>query len=130
VTKDNSDFRPPDSSLTPRQALKTTAFYQLWFIYLFNGQGIQFVSGLYKVNSCIVLTPLVQGSPCFFNFKHILLFNKKQLDRTQVSQLRNVFTMLDTQTYWRLIIQHCILKHACRFNTSIKNSIRVGAVWW
>jgi hypothetical protein len=24
-------------------------------------------------------------------FKHILLFNKKQLDRTQVSQLRNVF---------------------------------------
>ena len=25
-------------------------------------------------------------------FKHILLFNKKQLDRTQVSQLRNVFS--------------------------------------
>ena len=24
--------------------------------------------------------------------KHILLFNKKQLDRTQVSQLRNVFS--------------------------------------
>jgi hypothetical protein len=27
-----------------------------------------------------------------FYFKHILLFNKKQLDRTQVSQLRNVFS--------------------------------------
>ena len=26
-------------------------------------------------------------------FKHILLFNKKQLDRTQVSQLRNVFSI-------------------------------------
>jgi hypothetical protein len=25
-------------------------------------------------------------------FKHILLFNKKQLDRTKVSQLRNVFS--------------------------------------
>ena len=28
----------------------------------------------------------------FIYFKHILLFNKKQLDRTQVSQLRNVFS--------------------------------------
>jgi hypothetical protein len=27
-----------------------------------------------------------------YYFKHILLFNKKQLDRTQVSQLRNVFS--------------------------------------
>ena len=43
-------------------------------------------------------------SPCtFFSFlwilkmnyfKHILLFNNKQLDRTQVSQLRNVFSMI------------------------------------
>ena len=28
-------------------------------------------------------------------FKHILLFNKKQLDRTQVSQLRNGGAKLD-----------------------------------
>ena len=27
-----------------------------------------------------------------FYFKHMLLLNKKQLDRTQVSQLRNVFS--------------------------------------
>ena len=29
---------------------------------------------------------------CFHYFKHILLFNKKQLVRTQDSQLRNVFS--------------------------------------
>jgi hypothetical protein len=29
-----------------------------------------------------------------YYFKHILLFNNKQLDRTQVSQLRNVFSKI------------------------------------
>lgn len=35
-------------SLSPTQVLKTKSFYILWFLYLFNGQGIQFVSTLYK----------------------------------------------------------------------------------
>ncbi|XP_071165053.1 apicoplast pyruvate carrier 1-like isoform X1 [Mytilus edulis] len=41
----NTESEP---NFTWREAITKTAFYQLWFIYLFNGQGIQFVSGLYK----------------------------------------------------------------------------------
>jgi hypothetical protein len=31
-----------------------------------------------------------------YYFKYILLFNKKQMDRTQVSQLRNDFSKINT----------------------------------
>ncbi|XP_033733057.1 oxalate:formate antiporter-like isoform X2 [Pecten maximus] len=37
-----------NTDLAPRQVLKKKAFYMLWFLYLFNGQGIQFISSLYK----------------------------------------------------------------------------------
>lgn len=53
VTDDEAQYNAvqspdEDKSMTPRQALQEKTFYQLWFIFLFNGQGIQFVSGLYK----------------------------------------------------------------------------------
>ncbi|XP_071085863.1 apicoplast pyruvate carrier 1-like isoform X2 [Haliotis cracherodii] len=34
--------------LNPKQVLKHRAFYILWFIFLFNGQGVVFFSSLYK----------------------------------------------------------------------------------
>ncbi|XP_069119495.1 oxalate:formate antiporter-like isoform X2 [Argopecten irradians] len=37
-----------DTDLSPREVLKTKAFYMLWLLYLLNGQGIQFISALYK----------------------------------------------------------------------------------
>ncbi|XP_060077328.1 uncharacterized protein LOC132556890 [Ylistrum balloti] len=40
------DVRDTDS--TPGQVLQRKSFYMLWFLYLFNGQGIQFISSLYK----------------------------------------------------------------------------------
>jgi len=39
-----------------------------------------------------------------YYFKHILLFNNKQLDRTQVSQLRKVFSKSFSSLYWK----HCL----------------------
>jgi hypothetical protein len=36
----------------------------------------------------------VQQLQNYYFIKHILLFNNKQLDRTQVSQLRNVFSKI------------------------------------
>ncbi|XP_046342150.1 oxalate:formate antiporter-like [Haliotis rufescens] len=35
-------------SLRPLQVLKTRAFYTLWLCFLFNGQGVVFLSSLYK----------------------------------------------------------------------------------
>ena len=40
----------------------------------------------------IIIIPIILYLTFVFSFKHMLLFNKKQLDRTQVSQLRNVFS--------------------------------------
>ncbi|KAK7485499.1 hypothetical protein BaRGS_00023309, partial [Batillaria attramentaria] len=37
-----------DRALIPKEILKTRGFYQLWFIFLFNGQGVTFISSLYK----------------------------------------------------------------------------------
>ena len=35
--------------MSPRELFSDGAFYILWFIFLFNGQGVNFVSSLYKV---------------------------------------------------------------------------------
>ncbi|OWF45029.1 MFS-type transporter YhjX [Mizuhopecten yessoensis] len=37
-----------NTDYSPRQVLKKKSFYMLWFLFLFNGQGIQFISSLYK----------------------------------------------------------------------------------
>lgn len=37
-----------ERTLTPRETLRQPEFYKLWFMYLFNGQGISFISSLYK----------------------------------------------------------------------------------
>ena len=47
--------------------------------------------GLWCLTPLLTIFQLYRGCQ-FYSFKHILLFNKKQLDRTQVSQLRNVFS--------------------------------------
>lgn len=39
-----------ERTLTPRETLRQPEFYKLWFMYLFNGQGISFISSLYKVS--------------------------------------------------------------------------------
>jgi hypothetical protein len=45
-------------------------------------------------------------------FKHILLFNKKQMDRTQVSQLRNDFSKINTMKCYKVeeSISYCNFK--------------------
>ena len=35
--------------MSPRELFGDGAFYILWFIFLFNGQGVNFISSLYKV---------------------------------------------------------------------------------
>lgn len=37
-----------ERTLTPRETLRQPEFYKLWCMYLFNGQGISFISSLYK----------------------------------------------------------------------------------
>ncbi|XP_076453917.1 apicoplast pyruvate carrier 1-like isoform X2 [Babylonia areolata] len=45
---DTSQLVRKEEALGPRDVLKQKAFYQLWFIFLLNGQGVLFVSTLYK----------------------------------------------------------------------------------
>lgn len=42
-------FFRTEREFSPRETLRQKAFYKLWFMYLFNGQGINFISSLYKV---------------------------------------------------------------------------------
>ncbi len=44
------DSKSSGLNLSPREVVKTRAFWTLWFAFLFNGQGQLFVSTLYKVN--------------------------------------------------------------------------------
>ncbi|KAK7090715.1 L-lactate transporter-like isoform X2 [Littorina saxatilis] len=37
-----------ENCVSPRDVFKEPAFYILWFIFLVNGQGVQFISSLYK----------------------------------------------------------------------------------
>ena len=38
-----------EGSMSPRELLSSGSFYILWFIFLLNGQGVSFISSLYKV---------------------------------------------------------------------------------
>ena len=53
VVKCVMSSRAQDESptLLPRQILKEKAFYILWTVFLLNGQGIIFISTLYKVTA-------------------------------------------------------------------------------
>ena len=42
-------FRDDSRNLTPYQVIRSRAGWTLWAIFLINGQGIQFISTLYKV---------------------------------------------------------------------------------
>ncbi|XP_022338088.2 apicoplast pyruvate carrier 1-like isoform X1 [Crassostrea virginica] len=44
----NNEDESEERNLTPRETLQQPEFYKLWFMYLFNGQGISFISSLYK----------------------------------------------------------------------------------
>ncbi|XP_048747339.2 uncharacterized protein LOC125659643 isoform X2 [Ostrea edulis] len=45
---ENQDPVRTEREFSPRETLRQKAFYKLWFMYLFNGQGINFISSLYK----------------------------------------------------------------------------------
>ncbi|XP_067669940.1 uncharacterized MFS-type transporter YhjX-like [Haliotis asinina] len=44
----NKEESSDDESLSPLQVLKTRSFYTLWTCFLLNGQGVVFLSSLYK----------------------------------------------------------------------------------
>ncbi|XP_062609010.1 oxalate:formate antiporter-like [Saccostrea cucullata] len=46
--KENENPNGEERNFSPRETLRQSEFYKLWFIYLFNGQGISFISSLYK----------------------------------------------------------------------------------
>ena len=109
-----------EGSLSPRELLSNGSFYILWFIFLFNGQGVSFISSLYKVGyftSSLISTEkfICIGLRTFSPSHHRML---------EVSNLSGLIIAVSMETVckawlWSVVGGSCHKYHFCRDKTFV-----------
>ena len=104
-----------EGSMSPRELLSNGSFYILWFIFLLNGQGVSFISSLYKVGYCtssLIITGkfICIGLCAFSPSDHRLL---------KVSNFSRLIIAISVETVckawlWSVIGGSCHKYHFCR----------------